>query len=245
MLIASPEPSPLVQTAVYMAGMLGGYVLLTRPEEWAARLGDDPQYLERRRPRLSSQRGASLPAGVMIPGMQAPPAASLSAFARSPQAYGTSSRSTASTSRSRPASASACSVPTAPARPPPSRSARGSTPPDAGEVVVLGRRWGRDDRELRERLGISLQETQFSEKLTVAETVAPVPQLLPRRARRRRGDRPGAARGEGAMPAWASSPAASSSGWRWPARWWATPSCSSSTSRPPGSTPSPAASSGS
>jgi ABC-2 type transport system ATP-binding protein len=37
--------------------------------------------------------------------------------------------------------------------------------------MVLGRRWGRDDRELRERLGISLQETQFSEKLTVAETV--------------------------------------------------------------------------
>lgn len=29
------DPSPLVQTAVYMAGMLGGYALLTRPEEWA------------------------------------------------------------------------------------------------------------------------------------------------------------------------------------------------------------------
>src|SRR5688572_1048215 len=43
--------------------------------------------------------------------------------------------------------------------------------PDAGDVVVLGRRWGRDDRELRELLGISLQETQFAEKLTVEETV--------------------------------------------------------------------------
>jgi ABC-2 type transport system ATP-binding protein len=43
--------------------------------------------------------------------------------------------------------------------------------PDAGEVMVLGRRWGKDDRELRERLGISLQETQFSEKLTVDETI--------------------------------------------------------------------------
>ena len=42
---------------------------------------------------------------------------------------------------------------------------------DAGEVTVLGRHWGKDDRELRERLGISLQETQFSEKLTVEETV--------------------------------------------------------------------------
>jgi ABC-2 type transport system ATP-binding protein len=47
----------------------------------------------------------------------------------------------------------------------------GLTEPDEGEVVVLGRRWGRDDRELRARLGISLQETQFSEKLTVEETV--------------------------------------------------------------------------
>ena len=47
----------------------------------------------------------------------------------------------------------------------------GLTEPDGGEVLVLGRRWGRHDRELRELLGISLQETQFSEKLTVAETV--------------------------------------------------------------------------
>lgn len=29
------DPSPLVQAAVYMAGMLAGYALLTRPEEWA------------------------------------------------------------------------------------------------------------------------------------------------------------------------------------------------------------------
>jgi ABC-2 type transport system ATP-binding protein len=47
----------------------------------------------------------------------------------------------------------------------------GLTAPDSGEVEVLGRRWGRHDRELRELLGISLQETQFSEKLTVGETV--------------------------------------------------------------------------
>jgi ABC-2 type transport system ATP-binding protein len=47
----------------------------------------------------------------------------------------------------------------------------GLTVPDAGEVLILGRRWGRDDQALRELLGISLQETQFSEKLTVAETV--------------------------------------------------------------------------
>jgi ABC-2 type transport system ATP-binding protein len=47
----------------------------------------------------------------------------------------------------------------------------GLNTPDAGEVLVLGRHWGENDRELRELLGISLQETQFSEKLTVEETV--------------------------------------------------------------------------
>ena len=34
MLIASSDPSPLVQTAVYMAGVLLGYILLVRPDEW-------------------------------------------------------------------------------------------------------------------------------------------------------------------------------------------------------------------
>ncbi len=29
------EPSPLLQTTVYMIGILTGYLLLTRPEEWA------------------------------------------------------------------------------------------------------------------------------------------------------------------------------------------------------------------
>lgn len=43
--------------------------------------------------------------------------------------------------------------------------------PDAGEVEVLGLRWGRHDAALRQRLGIQLQETQLSEKITVEETV--------------------------------------------------------------------------
>jgi ABC-2 type transport system ATP-binding protein len=47
----------------------------------------------------------------------------------------------------------------------------GLTQPDAGDVEVLGRRWDRDERALRERLGIQLQETQLAEKLTVEETV--------------------------------------------------------------------------
>jgi ABC-2 type transport system ATP-binding protein len=43
--------------------------------------------------------------------------------------------------------------------------------PDGGDVEVLGLRWGRDDASLRQRLGIQLQETQFSDKLTVREIV--------------------------------------------------------------------------
>ena len=47
----------------------------------------------------------------------------------------------------------------------------GLTEPDAGEVLVLGQTWREGRLALRERLGISLQETQFGEKLTVAETL--------------------------------------------------------------------------
>ncbi len=43
--------------------------------------------------------------------------------------------------------------------------------PDEGDVEVLGRRWGTDDVELRQRLGIHLQETQLDEKLSVQETL--------------------------------------------------------------------------
>ena len=47
----------------------------------------------------------------------------------------------------------------------------GLTAADEGDVVVLGRHWATDEDELRERLGIQLQETQLAEKLTVLETV--------------------------------------------------------------------------
>ncbi|HEV2846280.1 MAG TPA: ABC transporter ATP-binding protein, partial [Thermoanaerobaculia bacterium] len=47
----------------------------------------------------------------------------------------------------------------------------GLTAPDAGEVELLGSSWDRDGHALRERLGISLQETQLNEKLTVGETI--------------------------------------------------------------------------
>ncbi|HXY50352.1 MAG TPA: ABC transporter ATP-binding protein [Terriglobales bacterium] len=43
--------------------------------------------------------------------------------------------------------------------------------PTAGEVKILGHTWQDNPRELRERLGISLQETRLSEKLSVRETI--------------------------------------------------------------------------
>jgi ABC-2 type transport system ATP-binding protein len=43
--------------------------------------------------------------------------------------------------------------------------------PTSGDVQVLGQRWGEDDNALRQRLGISLQETRLAEKLTVLETL--------------------------------------------------------------------------
>jgi ABC-2 type transport system ATP-binding protein len=47
----------------------------------------------------------------------------------------------------------------------------GLTPADSGEVHILGLTWREDRREIRERIGVSLQETQLSEKLTVVETL--------------------------------------------------------------------------
>ena len=43
---------------------------------------------------------------------------------------------------------------------------------DSGDVEMLGRTWERDAKALRQRIGISLQETQLSDKLTVRETLA-------------------------------------------------------------------------
>jgi ABC-2 type transport system ATP-binding protein len=47
----------------------------------------------------------------------------------------------------------------------------GLTEPDSGDVEILGRRWRTHERELRELLGIQLQDTQLAEKLTVEETL--------------------------------------------------------------------------
>jgi ABC-2 type transport system ATP-binding protein len=47
----------------------------------------------------------------------------------------------------------------------------GLTAPDSGDVEVLGMRWNTDAEQLRQHLGIQLQDTQLSEKLTALETV--------------------------------------------------------------------------
>lgn len=44
--------------------------------------------------------------------------------------------------------------------------------PTSGDVEVLGKRWGGgEEEEIRQRIGISLQETRLSDKLTVRETI--------------------------------------------------------------------------
>ena len=43
--------------------------------------------------------------------------------------------------------------------------------PTAATSRILGLTWRENERELRERIGISLQETQLTEKLTVYETL--------------------------------------------------------------------------
>jgi len=47
----------------------------------------------------------------------------------------------------------------------------GLNQPTDGDVRVLGRRWRDDERALRERIGLSLQETLFIDRLTVEETL--------------------------------------------------------------------------
>ena len=99
----------------------------------------------------------------------------------------------------------------------------GLTAPDEGQVELLGLNWRNGAGELRQRIGVQLQETQFPEKLTVEEVLrlfrsffrSGIPELFPardfgggidpvgttgREARRARGNalrRPTAAAGHG------------------------------------------------
>jgi ABC-2 type transport system ATP-binding protein len=47
----------------------------------------------------------------------------------------------------------------------------GLTAPESGDVELLGLNWRTNADELRQRIGLQLQETQFSEKMTVEETL--------------------------------------------------------------------------
>ncbi len=43
--------------------------------------------------------------------------------------------------------------------------------PTSGEVEILGMNWGSNERAIRQRIGVTLQETRFPDKATVFETV--------------------------------------------------------------------------
>lgn len=43
--------------------------------------------------------------------------------------------------------------------------------PDKGEILVLGKKWKGNETEIHKKIGISLQETRFIDKLRVAETL--------------------------------------------------------------------------
>ncbi len=64
-----------------------------------------------------------------------------------------------------------CSAPTEPARRPRSRSSKVSIPPTSGEVEVLGLQWATDAVAIRERIGVTLQDTRFPDKESVREIV--------------------------------------------------------------------------
>jgi ABC-2 type transport system ATP-binding protein len=49
-----------------------------------------------------------------------------------------------------------------------------------GDVLILGYEWEREAAQIRERIGISLQETRLADKLTVRETVAMFRSFYPR-----------------------------------------------------------------
>ncbi len=47
----------------------------------------------------------------------------------------------------------------------------GLSPPTSGEAEVLSMSWAKDANAIRERIGVSLQETQLSDRLSVGETL--------------------------------------------------------------------------
>ena len=120
----------------------------------------------------------------------------------------------------------------------------GLNQPTSGEVEVLGMSWASDAVGIRERIGVTLQETRLPDKETVHEIVSLVPQFLQERRRACRRDRPGGARREGRRVHRAPLRRAAAAAGRGAGAWSAIPRSCSSTSRRPVWTHNPAASSG-
>ena len=111
----------------------------------------------------------------------------------------TSGPSTASTSRSRRARSSGCSVPTARARRRRSRCSRGCATPDGGEATVLGHRRRRaTPTSSRRGSACQLQTAALYPKLTVVELIDLFRSFYPRSAADRGADRRARASASGA-----------------------------------------------
>ena len=120
----------------------------------------------------------------------------------------------------------------------------GLNQPTSGEVEVLGLHWATDEAAIRERIGVTLQETRFPDKETVREIVTLFRSFYKNGHEPRRRDRAGRAgeQGERLHRAALRRPAAAAG--RRASPWSAIPRSCSSTSRRPGWTRNPAASSG-
>ena len=127
-------------------------------------------------------------------------------------------RWTASTSRSPPASASACSARTVPARRPQSSSSRACCSPTAGRSKCLGERWQGDGQALRARLGVQLQETRFPRSSASPSSPSSSGASTARASNRRQRWRSSASQRNGA-PSSGSLRAVRSNACRSPARW--------------------------
>ena len=109
----------------------------------------------------------------------------------------------------------------------------GLLPPTSGSVRVLDMQWRTHELEIRQRIGVSLQETQLSDRLTVAETIAlfrsfyrnglTTVESLKRVALTEKAG------------AWIKKPCqvAKNSDWQLPWRLWVIPTCFSWMNRPP------------
>ena len=156
-------------------------------------------------------------------------------------------RSTTSASPSRPASCSACSARTAPARRPPCRSSPPRSRPTSGRVRIAGRDLARDQARVRRELGVVFQQPSLDLNLTAEENIRlhavlyglypwrPSYRLMPAGYRHQVQEMAGVLGMSGLLrPARPGRcPAACGAGWRSSARSCTGPGCCSSTSRPP------------